>query len=97
MYKDTNSSIVELLEKENTFTIHQKNIRNRAIEIYKEKHTFMEQSFIQTINATTVQYGTEIVGPKILSLFTSNVNVSEMIEIFKQKISCWKPDNLKPI
>ena len=97
MYKDTNSSIVELLEKENTFTAHQKNIRNRGIEIYKEKHTFMEQSYIQNINATTVQYGTEIMGPKILSLFTSNVNISEMIEIFKQKISYWKPDNLKPI
>ena len=38
VYKGTNSSIVELLEKENTFTIHRKNVKKRAIEIYKEKH-----------------------------------------------------------
>ena len=36
--KGTNSSIVELLEKENTFKIHRKNIKKRAIEIYEEKH-----------------------------------------------------------
>ena len=38
MYKGTNSATVELLEKENTFTIHQKNIKKLSIEIYKEKH-----------------------------------------------------------
>ena len=38
VYKGTNSSIVEFLKKENTFTIHQKHIKKRAIEIYKEKH-----------------------------------------------------------
>ena len=29
---------LQLLEKENTFTIHQENLKKRAIEIYKEKH-----------------------------------------------------------
>ena len=38
VYKGTTSSIVELLEKENTFTINQKNIKKRALEIYKKKH-----------------------------------------------------------
>ena len=113
VYKGTNC-IVQLLEKENTFTIHQKNIKKRATEIYKEKHKIAPKLICQlfqetehlynlrnnhtfrTCNAKTVQYGTEILlfmGPKILSLFSSNINNSEEIEIFKQKISYWKPDN----
>ena len=53
-------------------------------------HTF------RTYSAKTVQHGTEILlfmGPKIRSLFPSNINNSETLEIFKQKISYWKPDN----
>ena len=33
------------------------------------------------------------IGPKIWSLFPSNISNSETLEIFKQKISYWKPDN----
>ena len=32
-------------------------------------------------------------GPEIWSLFPSNINNSETLEIFKQKISYWTPDN----
>ena len=32
-------------------------------------------------------------GPKIWSLFSSNINNSEALEIFKQKVSYWKPDS----
>ena len=38
MYKGTTDSVVELLEKENTFTIHQRNIKKLTIEIFKVKH-----------------------------------------------------------
>ena len=54
----------------------------------KNNHTF------RTYNAETVQYGTEIllfIGPKIWSLFPSNINNSDALEIFKQKVSYWKP------
>ena len=43
-----------------------------------------------------MQYGTEIllfIGPKIWSLFPSNINNSDALEIFKQKVSYWKPDS----
>ena len=39
------------------------------------------------------QSGTEIMGPNIWSLFPSIINNSETMEIFKQKISYWEPDN----
>ena len=106
VYKGTNFSIVELLEKENTFTIHQKHSKKRAIEIYKEKQKiapkligelFQETEHLynlrnnhafRTYNAKTMQYRTELLlfmGPKIWSLFSSNINNSETIEIFKKK------------
>ena len=37
-YSDYNSSFYELLDKDETFTIHQKNVQNLAIEIYKYLH-----------------------------------------------------------
>ena len=58
----------------------------------------MEQSYIKNVNAATMlPYRTEILlfmGPKIWSLFLSNIHNAEMIEIFKQKISYWKLNNI---
>ena len=114
VYKGTVSSITELLERKNTFTIHQRNIKKCAIEIYKIKHKIAPELIYElfqetehphnlrinhtfrTYSAKTLQHGTEILlfmGPKIRSLFPSNINNSETLEIFKQKISYWKPDN----
>ena len=56
----------------------------------QNNHTF------RTYNAEPVQYGAEILlfmGHKILSLFPSNIYYSEVLEIFKQKVSYWKPDS----
>ena len=38
VYSDYNPSLYEPLDKDDTFTIHQKNIQNLAIEIYKYLH-----------------------------------------------------------
>ena len=56
MYKGINSSIVELLENENTFTIHQKNIKKRAIEIYKEKHKIASKLICELFQETEHLY-----------------------------------------
>ena len=37
VYKDSISSFQELLQKDHSFTIHQRNIQNQAIELYKIK------------------------------------------------------------
>ena len=108
VYKGTSSSIIELLKKENTFTIHQKKIKKRATEIYKVKqkippgliyelfqetehpYNLLINHTFRTYSAETVQHGTGILlfmGPKIRSLFPSNRNNSETLEIFKQKTS----------
>ena len=38
VYFDYNSSFNELLDKDGSFTIHQKNVQSLAIEIYKYLH-----------------------------------------------------------
>ena len=38
VYSDYNSSFKELLDKDDSFTIHQRNVQNLAIEIYKYLH-----------------------------------------------------------
>ena len=38
VYSDYNPSFYELLDKDDTFKIHQKNVQNLAIEIYKYLH-----------------------------------------------------------
>ena len=110
MYKGTGSSIIQLLEKENTLTIHQKNIKKLAIEIYKVKHKIAPELIYELFEETgqpynlwinhkfrrykakTVQHGTEILLFMLfMSIFRSNINNSETLEILKQKISYWKP------
>ena len=52
MYKGTSSSIIELPEKENTFTIHQNKIKKRAIEIYKVKHKIAPELIYELFQET---------------------------------------------
>ena len=53
--KGTNSSIVELLGKK-TFTIHQKNIKIRAIEIHKAKHKIAPEMMRELFQETKHPY-----------------------------------------
>ena len=53
------SSLDELLEKENTLTVHQRNIQTLAIEMYKVKHkiapNLMFELFKETENSYNLQ------------------------------------------
>ena len=60
VYKGTSSSIVGLLEKENTFTIHQGNIKKRTIEIYKVKHKVAPELIYELFQETEHPYDLRI-------------------------------------
>ena len=60
MYKGTNSSIIELLKKENTFAIHQKKIKKGAIEIFKVKHKIAPESIYELFQETEHPYNLRI-------------------------------------
>ena len=48
VYNDFTSSFAELLEKDNSVTIHQKNLQNLAIEMFKiDRFSFFTQNKLQ--------------------------------------------------
>lgn len=49
VYEVITSSFDELLEKENTFTIHQRNIQKLTIEIYQIKHKIVRKLMCETL------------------------------------------------
>ena len=81
VYDDKFYSFEELLNKDDSFTIHERNIQTLTIELYKVVNRIMSQVFplkesakycstniFVTRNVDTVKYGTEILahlGPKV--------------------------------
>ena len=79
--------------------VKHKTAPNLIYELFQEtKHPYnlWNNHTFRIYNAKTVQYGIGVLlltEPKILSLYHSNINNSETLETFKEKISYWKPDN----
>ena len=94
-----------LLEKDQSFTFHERNIQKLAIEMYKVKHKMTPVPFqeIFTINKkgnfvipkiNTVNRGEETVryrGPKIWEIVPERIKNAESLAIFKDQIKKWKP------
>ena len=72
LYKDEHSSFGELLKKNNTFTIHQRNIQKLAIEMYKSKNNYepklLNEIFVnRNYEGPLLRSNTDFVKPKISS------------------------------
>ena len=112
-YKDDNSSFQELLDKDNSVTIHHKNLQRLAVEMYKVKNHLsplpMQALFTEKINQydlrnkrswvsdniRTVNYGTETIrnmGPKTWDLVPIEIQESNSLLEFKQRVKRWKPN-----
>ena len=105
IYKDKSLTFEQLLEKDQSFTIHERNIQKLAIEMYKVKNKMTPVPFqkIFTINKkgdfvipkiNTVNRGEETVryrGPKIWEIIPEDIKKAESLAIFKDKIKKWKP------
>ena len=112
-YKDDNSSFQELLDKDNSVTIHHKNLQRLAVEMYKVKTHLsplpMQALFTEKINQydlrnkrswvsdniRTVNYGTETIrnmGPKTWDLVPIEIQESNSLLEFKQRVKRWKPN-----
>jgi hypothetical protein len=59
VYKDDNLTFEQLLEKDNSFTIHERNLQKLAILMYKVKHKMcpqpIQEIFIQNTNAQALR------------------------------------------
>ena len=76
VYSDYTSTFEELLEKDNSFTIHQRNIQSLAIEMYKTKHGY-NPNFMKNIFVDKRENG--------YSLRSKNKQDFESINIYKAR------------
>ena len=107
VYKSDNLSFQQLLEKDESFTIHERNLQKLATEMYKVKHNLcpksMKEIFIPAKRngkdwilpkVRTVNNGLETItyrGPKTWDLVSTDIKNSKSLSVFKKKIRQWKP------
>ena len=105
VYSDYNSSFNELLDKDGSFTIHQRNVQSLAIEIYKYllglSPAILNEVFKnnETIPydlrlRNELRYGAETISflsPKIWSLIPQNIKDSGSLPCFKKTLENGNP------
>ena len=107
VYKQTNLTFEQLLAKDNSFTIHERNLQKLAIEMYKVKYNLCPKTFQEIFipsgrmqkdwvvpKANTVNKGLETIryrGPKTWELVPIEIKNSKSLSAFKAKIRDWKP------
>ena len=107
VYKNRDLTFQQLLEKDNSFTIHERNLQKLAIEMYKVKHNLCPKPFQELFTPAirgnnewviprvkTVNKGLETIryrGPKTWELVPEEIKNSKSLPVFKDKIKDWKP------
>ena len=107
VYKDRDLTFEQLLEKDKSFTIHEKNLQKLAVEMYKVKHNLcpkpIQELFTPAIRGNhewvlpkvrTVNNGKETIrymGPKTWTLVPDVIKKSKSLSLFKKEIKEWKP------
>ena len=79
-YKDQKSSFEQLLHKDNSFTIHERNLQRLATEMYKTKNglapTFMKDVFTESRNLLNLRNNKEFEASNVKSVFKGTETVS---------------------
>ena len=107
VYKNRNLTFQQLLEKDESFTIHERNLQKLAIEMYKVKHNLCPKPFQELFTPAIrgknewviprvkkVNKGLETIryrGPKTWELVPEEIKKSKSLPMFKAKIKDWKP------
>ena len=107
VYKNSNLTFNQLLEKDESFTIHERNLQKLATEMFKVKNNLcpkpFQDLFTPTIRGrrdwvlpkvTTVNRGQETIryrGPKTWELVPKEIKSCQSLATFKSKIKTWKP------
>ena len=107
VYKKSNLTFQQLLEKDKSFTIHERNLQKLAVEMYKVIHKLcpkpIQDLFIFKTRGSnelvlpkvkTVNRGIETIrymGPKTWKLVPEEIKKAKTVSEFKEKIKDWKP------
>ena len=107
VYKDKSLTFEQMLEKDGSFTIHQRNLQKLAIEMYKVKNglspdimanlfTLKERGNGDFVipQVKTVNRGIETIryrGPLTWDMVPEDIKNSESLLLFKSRIKDWKP------
>ena len=107
VYNNSDLTFEELLEKDMSFTIHERNLQKLATEMYKVKHNLCPKSFQELFTPVlrgknewvipkvrTVNKGLETIryrGPKTWELVPKEIKGCISLSAFKVKIKEWKP------
>ena len=109
VYKNKELTFEQLLAKDNSFTIHERNLQKLALEMYKVKNDLcpspVQQIFEKSLlnskdwvipKARLVNTGIETIryrGPKTWGLVPTEIKNSKSLSEFKSKIKQWKPED----
>ena len=107
VYKNNKLTFEQLLEKDESFTMHEKNLQKLAIEMYKVKHNLcpklFQEPFTPVIRGSndwvipkvrTVNKGVESIryrGPKTWGIVPEEIKKSKSLFDFKKNIKRWNP------
>ena len=107
VYSEFKSSFEGLLMKDNSFSIHERNIQSSAIEIYKFLNG-LSPSFLNNVFHKNISNSYELqnhknlysrnpktvsyIAPKIWSKVPETIKMNSSLESFKTKIRKWKPE-----
>ena len=107
VYKSNDLTFEELLDMDESFTIHERNLQKLATEMYKVKHNLCPKPFQELFThamrgnnewvipkVRTVNKGVETIryrGPKTWELVPEEIKISKTLSSFKEKIKKWKP------
>ena len=79
-YKDDKSSFADLLIKDNSFTIHERNLQRLAIEMYKSKNgiapIIMKEVFTESENVANLRNTLEFQRHNVKSVFKGTETIS---------------------
>ena len=105
VYKNSKLNFQELLEKDESYTIHERNLQKLAIEMYKVVHDLSPKPIMDIFKfnkngdfilpkVRTENRGIETIrfrGPKTWELVPEDIKKAESLSQFIKKIKKWKP------
>ena len=95
VYKDPTSSFEDLLKRDKSFTIHERNLQRLATEIYKTKNnlapSFMKKVFPDSQNHVNLRNKPEIQTQNVKSVYMG----SETVSFRGPRIWAMVPDRIK--